>query len=144
MRNAVLGALALLVLSACAPMGQPSNPPPSNTTPIVDASPLAGPVWVAMEIATRPVLVEATLNVAADGRVSGTSGCNNFAGLSMVAGDSIAFDQLVSTRMACPDAQMEQETRYYQALAAASRYRLDGDTLRLQDDSGTTLVLYRR
>jgi heat shock protein HslJ len=143
MRYALVGAFVLALVAGCAPMSQPSQPAP-KPAPVVDASPLAGPVWAAIEIAARPVLTEATLLVEADGTVSGTSGCNNFAGQSMVVGDAIAFDDLASTRMACTDPQMQQEARYYQALSAATRYRMGSDTLRLLDDSGATLVLYRR
>ena len=143
MRNALVGGLLVALLAACTPMTQPADPTP-NPPPVVDASPLAGPVWVAIEIATRPVLTEATLLVQPDGAVSGTSGCNSFAGQSLTIGDAIAFDDMASTRMACADPQMQQEARYFQALTAATRYQLSGESLRLLDAGGTTLVLYRR
>jgi len=143
MRYALVGGLLVALLAACTPTTQPASPSP-NPPPVVDASPLAGPVWVAIEIAKRPVLTEATLLVQPDGTVSGTSGCNNFAGQSLTIGDAIAFDDMASTRMACADPQMQQEANYFQALTAATRYQLSGDSLRLLDAGGTTLVLYRR
>lgn len=136
MRNALLAGLALALLSACAPKEQPA--PATN--------PLAGPAWVAEEIAALPVLSDhpATLEVQPDGSVSGKSGCNGFAGASTVQGDSIAFGALAATKMGCPEPQMEQEGRYFAALAASRRYLLEGDTLRLLDAGGATVVLYRR
>ena len=136
MRRALLACSALVCLVGCAP-----GAPPAAT-----ANPLAGAPWVAQEIATLPVLAEhpATLEVKADGSVSGKSGCNGFAGASTLQGDSIAFGALAATKMGCPGPQMEQEGRYFAALAASRRYLLDGDTLRLLDAGGATLVLYRR
>ncbi len=136
MRRALLACFGLVLLVGCAPQEPPA----------AAANPLAGAPWVAQEIAALPVLAEhpATLEVKPDGSVSGKSGCNGFAGASTLQGDSIAFGALAATKMACPGPQMEQEGRYFAALAASRRYLLDGDTLRLLDAGGATLVLYRR
>jgi heat shock protein HslJ len=136
MRHLMLAGLGLALLAACAPQEPPA----------AAANPLAGAPWVALEIAALPVLAEhpATLEVQQDGSVTGRSGCNGFAGASTLQGDSIAFGALAATKMACPEPQMEQEGRYFTALVASRRFLLEGDTLRLLDAGGATVVLYRR
>lgn len=129
-------ALAILLLLGACTAGAP--PPPGN--------PLAGPTWVANEIGGQPVLARqpATLDVKADGSLSGESGCNGYAGAMTVVGETLTFGQLIATKKACPGPEMEQEARYFQALDATRRYLLDGVELRLLDESGATLVLLRR
>ncbi len=127
-------AAVLLLLGACAA----APPRPGN--------PLAGPTWVANAIGGQPVLDRhpATLDVKADGSLSGESGCNGYAGAMTVVGETLSFGDLIATKKACPGAQMDQEARYFQALGATRRYLLDGVELRLLDETGATLVLYRR
>ncbi len=55
----------------------------------------------------------------------GTSGCNSYGGNYLVDGDSISFESVVSTLMACEDAGiMEQEQSFLEALETASRFEL--------------------
>jgi heat shock protein HslJ len=46
-----------------------------------------------------------------------------------IAGESMTFGPLGSTRMACPESVMNQETRYPAALQGAERYTVDGSAL---------------
>ncbi len=129
--------LALLtLLAACVPQQQPAPSP----------NPLAGATWIASELGEQPVLAQQppTLDVQPDGSVSGKSGCNGFAGAMVVADETLTFGNLISTKIACPPPQSAQEQRYFQALEATRRYLLDGNSLRLLDDSGATLVRYER
>ena len=64
-------------------------------------------------------------------RVAGRGSCNRFFGTVRIAGDTIAFSQLGSTRMACVGAAMEQEIKYLRALESAERYTLEERTLRI-------------
>ena len=50
-------------------------------------------------------------------------------------GDQLAFSELASTRMACPD--MEREAALLKALAAAATWRIEGAQLDLMDADGT-------
>ncbi|MGR3636275.1 MAG: YbaY family lipoprotein [Shimia sp.] len=66
----------------------------------------------------------------ADGRVSGSSGCNRFTGSVDLSGGGFAFGPLASTRMACPGALSEQETQFFAALERVAGYDLrDGAAL---------------
>jgi heat shock protein HslJ len=79
----------------------------------------------------------------ADGRIGGTSAVNTYGG-PYTAGDDGAFSvgDLVSTMMAGPEPDMRAETGYMTLLAAARRYKVDGETLRLLDAGGNESLIY--
>lgn len=60
-----------------------------------------------------------------DDRLSGSGGCNRFMGGYKTEGDQLSIDPLASTRMACEETVMAQETRYLTALQGAQRYEVD-------------------
>jgi putative lipoprotein len=135
--NLILVPLLALVASACA--GEPPREP---------APDLADTQWVVEDVGGRGVVdrVESTLSIEASGRASGTGGCNRYFGDVTFAAGLIEFGTIGSTRMACPDAVMDQEQRFFAALASARGYRQDELTglLYLQDESGNDLMRLRR
>lgn len=104
-----------------------------------------GRTWIAEEVAGQPVSaeVEASLLVAADGKVSGHAGCNGFFGSVIIAGEAMSFGNLGSTRMACPEPAMSQEGRLLDALDSTRGYSLQDGTLVLLDGAGAALVRFR-
>jgi heat shock protein HslJ len=80
-----------------------------------------------------------------DGRIGGTSAVNQYGG-SYTAGDdgSISFGDLVSTMMAGPEPDMKAEQTYLKLLAAAAKFRVEGDTLTLSDAQGNDSLIYSR
>jgi heat shock protein HslJ/membrane-bound inhibitor of C-type lysozyme len=58
------------------------------------------------------------------GRVSGSAGCNNFAGRYTLSGEGLKFGDLALTRKACAASLMEQESRFVAALGAAQRFEI--------------------
>jgi heat shock protein HslJ len=77
----------------------------------------------------------------ADGRVTGDTGCNTYAGPYTLAGSSLSFGPLITTRRACvSDDANAQEQQFLAALAATSTFELFGDRLTLRDPSGATQV----
>ena len=87
---------------------------------------LGGHEWVLLELGRDQPLpqdVEISL-VFQDDKVSGNSGCNNyFAGVVSPNPGELGFNGMGATRMVCPEAMMDVERRYLQALAGASGYR---------------------
>jgi heat shock protein HslJ len=69
-------------------------------------------------------------------RVSGSSACNRYTASLTAAGSGLRVRDVAMTRMACPPAVMELESRFVTALAAVRSYRLEGDALELVDESG--------
>jgi heat shock protein HslJ len=110
------------------------------------AATIVGPVWVAEEIAGAPASAEApiTLQLGADGRVSGRGGCNGYGGPYTLAGDALHFGPLAATRMACAPALMDQEQRYFDTLAQVTRYAVaDDGALLLETAAGKEIRLRR-
>lgn len=67
--------------------------------------------------AAQPVSIEFSAGLeAANGVVSGYSGCNRFSGPYEKLASGMRFGNLVSTRMACDPARMELETAFMEAL----------------------------
>jgi len=66
--------------------------------------------------------VQATLTFPETGKVGGNGSCNRFFGPTEMSGDHIKIGPLGSTRMACPEAVMKQETKYLAALQAADHF----------------------
>jgi heat shock protein HslJ len=85
---------------------------------------LVGSDWVLEDLAGSGVVsgVRATLSFPEAGKVAGDGSCNRFFGMSEIAGTEIKLTGLGSTRMACPEPIMNQETKYLNALQAAERY----------------------
>ena len=85
---------------------------------------LSGSEWLLEDIVGSGAMdnIQATLNFPESGRVAGNASCNRFSGPAEISGDRIKLGPLVSTRMACPEAVMNQETKYLNALQAAERF----------------------
>ncbi len=88
--------------------------------------PLAG-TWLAENIGGGGVIdnLQTTLEIGADGKVSGNGGCNRFSGSATIEGDKISFGEVASTMMACTEAAMDQEMKLHAALAATRSFRID-------------------
>jgi len=67
----------------------------------------------------RPI----TLALTADG-ASGSSGCNTYRAMPTYREESIRFERIISTRMACSEALMAQERAYLEALGNVQDYRV--------------------
>jgi putative lipoprotein len=92
------------------------------------ASPATSPAgkWLAEDILGGGVIdrLQTVLEIAADGSVTGTGGCNRFRGKATINGDRINFGALAGTKMACTPAAMDQEHKFHQALSAAKSFRV--------------------
>jgi putative lipoprotein len=118
--------------------------PNSTSTPKVD---LVGGSWVAEDIDGAGVIdnAQSTLEFGNDGRVSGRGACNRYGGKVELKGASLIFDELASTKMACPPAVMDQETKFMAALQATRSYRMDdGNKLVLSDATGRPRLRFSR
>lgn len=153
----LVAVVALSGLFACANSGVDSSanltfPPNANRSSrdsdVVGRSqgPLERTSWLAEDIRGRGVIDDAqsTVSFDGDGRVSGSGGCNRFIGSVEIRGESIAFGNLASTRMACAPALMDQEHKFLDALAAARSYRFanPGHKLVLVGADGALLVRF--
>jgi heat shock protein HslJ len=128
-RGPAVAAIAFGTLMAAA-AGQAANDPA--------APDLTGTTWRAETIMGRPVIdySASTISFEADGRVHGRGGCNRYFGSSTIDGARVSFGTFGATKMVCPPALMDQETRFFQALQSAERWSFDEHGLLLVYSSG--------
>jgi heat shock protein HslJ len=114
----------------------------ARQAPVPDRE-LSGTTWtldtlVAGEVASS-VLGSPTLELAADGTATGSTGCRGFLGTWQVAGDVLT---LVVTRdhIGCPDDLGRQDEHVLAVLDAAPRFAIDGDRLTLTAPDARGLV----
>jgi heat shock protein HslJ len=107
---------------------------------------LAGTSWVLESVGSQPALPDApaTAKFGEDGRVTGTTGCNNYGMAYKVTGNNISFTPGPMTLMACPDPIGQQETAFLAALGATATYQIQGDTLQFLDAEGNVVATFRR
>jgi heat shock protein HslJ len=80
-----------------------------------------------------------TLTFSENNRLAGSSGCNRYMGSFKVTGKQFEIKSpLASTRMACPEASMQREKQFLEALSAAKSYQINNKgELEIQYGSGT-------
>jgi putative lipoprotein len=112
---------------------------------------LVGPTWVAEDIDQQGVIdnLQSHVTFTPEGRVQGSGGCNAFTGSYTLEGDRLeigtAGGQLAATLKACPEAVMNQEARFTDALGRVQHWRLENGLLGLLDaERAPILRLWRR
>ncbi len=78
----------------------------------------------------------------AQGQVTGTTGCNRFAGGYVVDGGYLTFGQVATTRMYCA-AVWKQEEAILATLSKVARWQVTGDRLELLGGKGTVLAVFQ-
>ena len=112
-----------------------------------EASSLEGTVWRLVSYGPdEPVPDEIEITAGfAGGRIAGNLACNRYTGPVEIdtAGGTLNAGALVSTKMACPPPQMENESRYLGVLEDVTRFELAGDRLTHYADEGSRVVFER-
>lgn len=109
---------------------------------LVPPATLNGTSWQIEHIEGAPAIPDAEAQLAfADGRLSGTAGCNRLMGSFTQSKDALSFAQIATTRMACAPALMQQERRLVDALGQVQTWEFSPDGLLLL--RGQTEVLVR-
>jgi heat shock protein HslJ len=112
---------------------------------------LVGTTWVAIAINNgRGAVVSAVEGVrvtavfGADGRITGSGGCNRFFGPYSAEESSMEIGPLASTRMACPEGRVgEQEAAYFAALERVATWSIREDRLQLRSADGALEADFR-
>jgi heat shock protein HslJ len=115
------------------------------------SSDLAGTSWIVtgynngkQAVVSVTAGTELTANFGADGKLSGSAGCNNDAASFQTDGNKISIGPAVSTKMACEQAVMDQEQQYLAALSTAATYRIDGSKLELRTADGALAASFTK
>lgn len=99
--------------------------------------------WLAEDIGGAGVIdnAQTTLELQPGGLFSGSGGCNRYSGTATLDGAAITFGQVAATMMACVPALMDQEQRFFAALATVKAWRLSAEgKLELLDGQGKAAV----
>jgi heat shock protein HslJ len=83
-----------------------------------------------------------TMEFAADGKVTGSAGCNRFHAAYTHEGPKMSISAVAATRRTCvkPEGVMEQEHQLLKALETVSTARAEGDRLELRAADGALAV----
>lgn len=129
MKVAVLG--AVLLLSACAPLGRAPQ------------AELEGTAWELTSLSGRPPLAGVRITLAFErGRAGGYGGCNTYGGRYHAAAPNLEIRNLETTLIGCEAPVEQQEIAYYEALGRVSAYRLEGGRLELTGAGGVPTLVY--
>jgi len=145
MRNTLTFVLVLVLLGAVG-CGKDEEKQETAQTPAAGPE-LAGTSWLVETMAGRAVLgeTELTLRFGGNERISGNAGCNSFHGSFQLSGESLSFGPLASTRKACPEEILAQETGFLAALASTEQVSIEGGKiLLLQPEGGGKPIRLRR
>ena len=120
------------------------------TYTVLESTPLAGTTWKATGVNNGKGGVqsiaagtEITAIFGADGTVTGSAGCNNYATTYQVVTSTIKISPAIAaTRKMCPEPAMQQEAAYLAALPTAATYRIESNKLELRDAKGALQVSY--
>ncbi len=84
-----------------------------------------------------------TANFSGD-RVTGSGGCNRFNGGFKTKGNQLTIDPLATTRKACEESLMTQESKFLKALQTAQRYEVNDQGLQIfyKTDQGSGVLRF--
>lgn len=125
------------------PAEQPTEAPTEQPTAAAptEAGGLEGTKWMLTAVGDHPLVntaVRPNLELAAGGTFRGFAGCNSFVGQYELGDGTITFATPTIGYRECESAGvMEQEQAFVAALASATGYILNGDTLSIQTSEGT-------
>jgi heat shock protein HslJ len=78
------------------------------------------------------------------GQISGVAAVNSYSGECAVGARKFVPGAIARTEMAGPPEAMEAEGVFFELLASAKTYAVDGDVLSIEDDSGTAVLVFER
>ena len=106
---------------------------------------LDGTHWQILSIDGRPVVAGAEASLGfADGRISGTAGCNRLSGSFASDGNRLTVSQVATTRMMCPPELMAQEARLLELLRQSLGMRFDARGRMILSGDGEARILLQR
>ena len=79
-----------------------------------------------------------TINFTEDGKLFGSTGCNNFVGSFKLEGSSLSLDPGAITKMFCPDSP---EQDFLTAVKQVTNFKMDGTALNLLNGSNPVISL---
>jgi heat shock protein HslJ len=147
-----IAASALLTIGAgCATQDPAVRNSDTRNTEVAGASsvPLVATLWRLTQLGSEVVQNPAGANavslqlLAQNSRAAGFAGCNRMFGGYALSNDTLRFEQMGATKMACMEnARMQLEQRYLDMFANVARWKITGNTLELLDAAGQSLATF--
>lgn len=138
----VLALFAGGLLAGCA-TGEPLSDGGGGA--VGDSAGLAGTAWMLTSFGDAdavPDSIDVTAAFSNEGRVTGTTGCNQYSSPYDAVGDSLTVGPVVTTKRHCDSLRTDVEERFLTALRSVHRYRRTADSLVLQDTTGTARLRF--
>lgn len=117
-------------------------------TSSMEQAPIVEKYWKLIELEGQEVTMsenqeqEISFTLKADGSVRGFAGCNTMMGSYILEdGNRISFTQMATTRMACPDLEIN-EADYLEVFNLADNYTVTEDTLNLNVGRRAPLAVF--
>lgn len=106
------------------------------------AAELAGSEWRPVELGGAPIAADVRVWVRfeGEGKLTGHGGCNRFFGGFKLDGEQIEIGPMGATRMACPEAVMDLESKFLAALQQSRSFVRDKIRLTLSDVDGNLVA----
>ena len=145
------GFLALSILASVLGLAACQSVPPDTPKTTVTANNLVKlrqSGWVLTHVGNTavPNLQEprqmAHLQFNDDARVFGADGCNRVAGSYRAGADTLNFEQMITTRMACLN-NNQLDVAFNSAITHVTHYQVYADTLKLLDRYGNVLLQFK-
>ena len=135
----LLAGFLLLALAACASVGPASTASLANTAWTLVSYGKPG-----SEQSIVPD-TSVTLKLDADGKASGSGGCNSYGGGYELKDQTIVFNNVAATLMACADSKaMQQETDFFHALGAAGTFDVSQNSLKIYYDNKSGVLIFSK
>lgn len=112
-------------------------------TSMPEARSLQGTAWWVEDIAGKGVIdmSHTTIDLTEEQKVAGDSGCNRYFGNVGIGDGDISFGVLGGTRKACPEALMNQEMSFFEAMGKVVSWEIaDTGLLHLRDADGNDQI----
>lgn len=87
---------------------------------------------------------EVTININANGKLGGHSGCNVYGGSYSVSNGKLKIGDLISTMMACEEPSMQFEQLFTQTLQNAEKFSVKDGLLTITDQKTHNFLRFKR
>jgi ABC-type amino acid transport substrate-binding protein/heat shock protein HslJ len=118
-----------------------------NVPPTPTPSPLVGVNWVLANMNMNQIIPQSVTITAvfdANGRVSGSSGCNTYQGNYTASGNNLSVGPLSGTSMMCDDTTMQIEQQFLTLFQSAATYSVSPNGLIVFNGSGMNVLAFTR
>lgn len=144
-KQVLLIILSVIIFSSCSIFNQRDYPTYHNEK-LNQTISLYQTEWELIKMgSTKPKLTDTDEKITIifskdNSHIAGYSGCNRYGGQFTIKKDVLSFENLLSTKMACPEMNMNFEHNYLITLDKVTGYNIVGDTLFLNKGERPALI----